>query len=110
MPPAASGPVFTVSRPSLKGTGCATAGVGNRVNAAAVPAAVPARSVRRLNPRAIVSFSLRLSFLRAGASQSPAQDEHSWRASALRHVIAHELVKLLHRKQLLFDAKCRQFF
>jgi len=27
-----------------------------------------------------------------------------------RHVIAHKLIKLLHRKQLLFDAKCRQFF
>jgi hypothetical protein len=27
-----------------------------------------------------------------------------------RHVIAHELVKLLHRERLLFDAKFRQFF
>ena len=27
-----------------------------------------------------------------------------------RHVISHKLVKLLHGKLLLFDAKCRQFF
>src|SRR5580658_585687 len=47
MPPWASGPVFTVRRPSLNGAAWAMAGVGNRVSAAAAPAAVPAKSARR---------------------------------------------------------------
>src|SRR6185437_642104 len=48
MPPWASGPVFTVSRPSLNGVAWAIAGAGNWVSAAAAPAAVPANSVRRV--------------------------------------------------------------
>src|ERR1700733_1251135 len=51
MPPWASGPVLTVSRPSLNGAACAMAGAGKRGAAAAAPAAVPARSARRLNFR-----------------------------------------------------------
>ena len=38
MPPSASGPVFTVSSPSLNGAAWAIAGAGNRVKAAAAPA------------------------------------------------------------------------
>src|SRR6185503_8288318 len=53
MPPWASGPVFTVSRPILNGAACAMAGVGNRSVAAAVPATVPARNVLRSSLRAI---------------------------------------------------------
>src|SRR6185436_11808823 len=45
MPPAASGPVFTVSRPILTGLPCAKAGSGSVV--AAVTAAVPTRKDRR---------------------------------------------------------------
>src|SRR6516165_10910083 len=51
MPPWASGPVFTVSRPSRNGSACATAGAGKRVNAAAAPATPPASTVRRLTLR-----------------------------------------------------------
>jgi len=46
MPPAASGPVFTVSRPIFSGVLCATAGIGNA--AALAAAAEPARNRRRL--------------------------------------------------------------
>src|SRR3569623_365871 len=53
MPPCASGPVFTVNRPSLNGAACAIAGVGNLKAAAATPAAVPAIIVRREILRAI---------------------------------------------------------
>src|SRR3569833_3215329 len=53
MPPCASGPVFTVNRPSLNGAACALAGVGNLKAAAATPAAVPAIIVRREILRAI---------------------------------------------------------
>src|SRR5271169_303774 len=51
MPPCASGPVFTVSRPSRNGSDCAMAGVGKRLSAAAAPAAVPANTARRLTLR-----------------------------------------------------------
>src|SRR6516165_5111143 len=51
MPPCASGPVFTVSRPSRNGSACATAGAGKRVSAAAAPATLPANTVRRLTLR-----------------------------------------------------------
>src|SRR6266852_711645 len=47
MPPWASGPVLTVSRPTLKGAPCAIAGMPTA--AAAVPAAVPAKNFRRLS-------------------------------------------------------------
>src|SRR5262245_25916308 len=53
MPPCASGPVLTVSRPILKGAAWAMAGAGNGSRAAAVPAAAPARNVRRLSLRDI---------------------------------------------------------
>src|SRR6185312_14968738 len=45
MPPAASGPVLTVSSPTLTGAFCATAGIG--IAAPAAAAAVPARRERR---------------------------------------------------------------
>src|SRR5581483_9238258 len=48
IPPSASGPVLTVSSPSLNGAARATAGAGKRINAAAAPAAVPANRTRRL--------------------------------------------------------------
>src|SRR5262245_25815643 len=51
MPPCASGPVFTVSRPSLNGAACAIAGAGNLNAATAVPAAVPAINLRRVTLR-----------------------------------------------------------
>src|SRR5262249_2323858 len=54
MPPWASGPVFTVSRPSRNGSACAIAGVGKRLSAAAAPAAVPANMVRRLTLRDLI--------------------------------------------------------
>src|SRR5580704_10237901 len=47
MPPCASGPVFTVSRPTFNDAACAIAGAGKRPSATAAPAAVPAKSVRR---------------------------------------------------------------
>ena len=47
MPPWASGPVLTVSRPILNGAACAIAGMAIAV-AAAAPAAVLARNLRRL--------------------------------------------------------------
>src|SRR5689334_14485131 len=53
MPPCASGPVFTVSRPSRNGSDCAIAGVGKRLSAAAAPAALPANIVRRLTLRVL---------------------------------------------------------
>src|SRR5580692_663138 len=52
IPPCANGPVLTVRRPSLNGLSCATAGAGKRVSAAA-PAAVPAKTARRLTLRDI---------------------------------------------------------
>ncbi len=55
MPPCASGPVLTVSRPSLKGAACAMAGVGNLKVASAAPAAVAAINLRRVTLRDIVS-------------------------------------------------------
>src|SRR5215469_5824664 len=59
MPPCASGPLFTVSRPSRNGSACATAGAGKRVSAAAAPAALPANRVRRLTLRVLgISSSL----------------------------------------------------
>src|SRR6185437_5540766 len=48
MPPCASGPVLTVSRPSLNGAGCETAGAGKLNVAAAAPAAVVAMNLRRV--------------------------------------------------------------
>src|SRR5579885_3308239 len=48
MPPSASGPVLTVSRPNLNGAPWAIAGIGNLKDAAAAPAAVPAMNLRRL--------------------------------------------------------------
>src|SRR5215471_13056108 len=51
MPPCASGPVFTVSRPSRNGSGCATTGAGKRASVAAAPATLPANTVRRLTLR-----------------------------------------------------------
>ena len=48
-PPAASGPVFTVSRPIFIGAFCAIAGIGN-----AAAAAVPASIWRRLSLMVIV--------------------------------------------------------
>src|ERR1051325_7810519 len=50
MPPAASGPVFTVRRPILTGLGCAKAGAG--INTAA---AVPSRKLRRVTLTVMVS-------------------------------------------------------
>src|SRR5665647_1187515 len=47
MPPCASGPVLTVSRPSLKGAAWAMAGAGNLNVASAAPATVPAMNLRR---------------------------------------------------------------
>src|ERR1700683_5038015 len=58
MPPAASGPVFTVRRPSLNGAAWATAGMGKRDNAVAVPAAALVSSVRRLILRGMVFSSV----------------------------------------------------
>src|SRR5258708_5611054 len=55
MPPCASGPVLTVSRPILKGAACAIAGIP--MAAAAVPAAVPAKNLRRLSVMDIASSS-----------------------------------------------------
>src|SRR5579863_2504743 len=54
MPPAASGPVLTVSRPSLNGFVCATAGAGKPANVAAAPAAALPSSPRRDRLRDIV--------------------------------------------------------
>src|SRR5215468_11502182 len=51
MPPAASGPVFTVRSPILTGFGCAKAGAPAR----AAVAAVPTRKFRRVNLGAMVS-------------------------------------------------------
>src|SRR6516162_239498 len=51
MPPCASGPVFTVSRPSRNGSACATAGAGKRASVAAALATLPANTVRRLTLR-----------------------------------------------------------
>src|SRR5579864_468644 len=51
MPPCTKGPVLTVRSPSLNGAFWAIAGAGNRVKAAAAPAAVPAKTVRRLSLR-----------------------------------------------------------
>src|ERR1043166_6876920 len=53
MPPCASGPVLTVSRPSLNGAGCDTAGAGKLNVAAAAPAAVVAMNLRRVSLRDI---------------------------------------------------------
>src|SRR5436305_4426064 len=53
MPPCASGPVLTVSRPSLNGAPCAIAGIGKLNVAAAAPAAVPAINARRVTFRDI---------------------------------------------------------
>src|SRR5215467_1035643 len=53
MPPSASGPVFTVSRPILNGAFWAIAGVGKRLKATA-PSALPAKIVRRVNLRDVV--------------------------------------------------------
>ena len=51
MPPCASGPVFTVSRPMRIGLFCAIAGIGN-----AAAAAVPARRVRRSSFNVMIRF------------------------------------------------------
>src|SRR5262249_15597348 len=56
MPPWASGPVLTVSRPILNGAPWAIAGMP--MVAAAVPAAAPARNVRRLSLIDITTSSL----------------------------------------------------
>src|SRR4029077_13283946 len=53
MPPCASGPVFTVSRPSRNGSACARAGAGKRLSAAAAPATLPASTARRLTLRVL---------------------------------------------------------
>src|SRR5476649_118506 len=53
MPPCASGPVLTVSKPSLKGAAWATAGAGKLNVAAAAPAALAAMNLRRVNLRDI---------------------------------------------------------
>src|SRR5450759_4526995 len=58
IPPCASGPVLTVSRPSLNGAACAMAGVGNLNVASAAPAAVPAINLRRVTLRDIVFLPL----------------------------------------------------
>src|SRR5262249_42676756 len=54
MPPSASGPVFTVSRPTLKGAFWAIAGVGKRLNAVTAPVALPAKMLRRVNLRDVI--------------------------------------------------------
>src|SRR5690348_921123 len=73
MPPCASGPVFTVSRPRRNGSAWATAGAGKRDNAAAAPAALPANMVRRLTLRAMVCSPLKgFARQRAYACQSSA--------------------------------------
>src|ERR1035437_8056465 len=58
IPPCASGPVLTVSRPILNGAACAMAGVGNLNVASAAPAAVPAINLRRGDLRDIVFLPL----------------------------------------------------
>src|SRR6185369_6600105 len=60
MPPAASGPVLTVSRPIFTGAFCAMAGIGNN----AAVAAEPARKLRRFKRRGMVVLP---SFLLAGS-------------------------------------------
>src|SRR5580704_6141365 len=60
MPPCASGPVFTVRRPRRNGSACATAGAGKRVSAAAAPATLPAKIVRRLTLRNLVLPGMRI--------------------------------------------------
>src|SRR5437763_2037735 len=60
MPPCASGPVFTVRRPRRNGSVCATAGAGKRVSAAAAPATLPAKIVRRLTLRDLVLPGMRI--------------------------------------------------
>src|SRR5436190_21599483 len=60
MPPCASGPVFTVRRPRRNGSTCATAGAGKRVSAAAAPATLPAKIVRRLTLRDLVLPGMRI--------------------------------------------------
>src|SRR5207248_4832194 len=60
MPPCASGPVFTVSRPRRNGSVCATAGAGKRVTAAAAPATLPAKIVRRLTLRDLILPGMRI--------------------------------------------------
>ena len=58
MPPWASGPVLTVSKPSLNGAACATAGIGKLNATAAAPAAVPAMNLRRVTLRDIYFLPL----------------------------------------------------
>src|SRR5664279_652870 len=58
IPPCASGPVLTVSRPSLNGAAWAMAGAGNLNVASAAPAAVAAMNVRRVTLRDIVFLPL----------------------------------------------------
>src|SRR6185369_10506043 len=53
MPPAARGPVFTVSRPIFTGAACAIDGIGNAL--APDRAAAPATNLRRLIRRLMAS-------------------------------------------------------
>src|SRR5215475_5539986 len=67
LPPCASGPVFTVSRPILNGAPCAIAGRANSVVASPVAAsAVPAKNVRRLSFEAMQSSLVALEGLPPG--------------------------------------------
>src|SRR5580658_9680956 len=71
IPPCASGPVLTVRRPSLNGLSCAMAGAGKRVSAAA-PAAVPAKTARRLTLRDINLRDIGILPLAPVISEAPA--------------------------------------
>src|SRR5207248_1182406 len=71
MPPCASGPVLTVRSPSRNGSDCATAGAGKPASAAAVPAALPANTVRRLTLRVLGFADMTrppITFLRAAVT------------------------------------------
>src|SRR5262249_35848156 len=80
MPPAASGPVFTVSRPILSGAPCAIDGLGK----AAAPAAAEAPATKRRRVVLIIKSSRGsavlvqpecLNALRAGGIQSHRREE-----------------------------------
>src|ERR1044071_8918289 len=89
MPPCASGPVFTVSRPSLNGAACAIAGAGNLNAAMAAPAAVPAinlRSVTLREMRVLLDKQYREAFLLQCADGFPKALDNDRRQSFRRFI------------------------
>src|SRR6185369_4727507 len=86
MPPAARGPVFTVSRPIFTGAACAIDGIGNAL--APERAAAPATNLRRLIRRFMASsqgvFEAPEFSSRVGPAAIPTQSDGRDRPASVR--------------------------